>query len=125
MHVMIILMLLPLLALPVFWFLPLNWSIPIYVVCVLVSASMFWLMRRSKMRPAVTGAESLVRKEAEVVSKSALGKRLYMVRAGGELWTAQSRDIIHPGQTVTIVAVDGNRLTVERKEVTHKAGDKR
>jgi membrane protein implicated in regulation of membrane protease activity len=112
---MLILMLLPLLALPVFWFLPLIWSIPIYIVCVLISASMFWLMRRSMSRQPVTGAESLVRKEAEVVSKSAAGKRLYMVRVAGELWTAQSRDIIQPGQTVTIVAVDGNRLTVERK----------
>jgi membrane protein implicated in regulation of membrane protease activity len=113
---MIILMVLPLLAIPVFWFLPLNWSIPIYIVCVLISASMFWLMRRSRRHPAVTGAESLVQKEAEVVSKSAAGKSLYMVRVAGELWTAQSRHTIKPGQTVTIVAVDGNRLTVEHKE---------
>lgn len=112
---MLILMLLPLLALPVFWFLPLSWAILIYVVCVLVSASMFWLMRRSKRRPAVTGAESLMQKEAEVVSKSTAGKHLYMVRVGGELWTAKSRDSVQPGETVTIVAVDGNRLTVERQ----------
>jgi membrane protein implicated in regulation of membrane protease activity len=116
MHAMIILMLLPLLALPVFWLLPLSWSIPIYIVCVLISAGTFWIMRRSKRRPPVTGAESLVQKEAEVISKSTAGKNLYMVRVNGELWTAQSRSIIHPGQTVTIMAVNGNRLTVERKQ---------
>jgi membrane protein implicated in regulation of membrane protease activity len=70
MIIMMIVMLLPLLAIPVFWFLPLGEAIRIYIVCCLLSGSMFWLMRRNRRRPVQVGSESLVGKEAEVISYS-------------------------------------------------------
>ena len=37
------------------------------------------------------------------------------VRAGGELWKATSTDLLAPGDTVTVAAVDGLLLKVKRK----------
>jgi len=39
-----------------------------------------------------------------------------MVRIEGELWSARSRDALEPGETVVIVAVEGNRLTVAHRD---------
>jgi membrane protein implicated in regulation of membrane protease activity len=116
MHIMLLLMLIPIAAIPVFFFLPLDVSIPIYLFCLLLSGSMFWLMRRSMRQPAVTGAEGLIGKDAEVVpSVNSSDRASYMVRVEGELWTARSRDALKPGETVVIIGFEKNKLTVKRK----------
>ena len=113
MHIMLLLMLLPIIAIPVFWLLPLGLAIPIYVFALLLSGAMFWLMRR----PAVTGEGSLIGKDADVVSQSSQGiSSRYIVRAEDRLWTAQSRDTLQPGETATIVAVEGNKLIINRRK---------
>jgi membrane protein implicated in regulation of membrane protease activity len=117
MHVMLLLMMLPIMAIPVFWFLPAAAAVPIYIFVVLLSGSMYWLMWRTMMQPAVSGAESLVGREVEVVSRSSENPAApYMVHVEGELWSARSRDALQPGETVVIVAAEGNRLTVARKD---------
>jgi membrane protein implicated in regulation of membrane protease activity len=116
MFVMFILMFLPLIALPIFWFLPLGQAIIIYLLSLLLSGWMFWLMRRNKKYHVVTGREGLIGQEAEVVSKSATkGKAEYTIRVEGELWNARSRDVLQPGETVTIISTEGNRLVVKHK----------
>jgi len=78
---------------------------------------MFRLMRRTMRRPVTTGVESLIGKDAEVTSRSSShGGTPYMVRIEGELWSARSRDSLQHGETVVIVAVKGNYLTVKRKD---------
>jgi len=117
MHVMLLLMALPVLAIPVFWFLPAVAAVPVYIFVVLLSGSMYWLMWRTMTQPAVTGTESLVGREAEVVSRSSESPSVpYTVRIEGELWSARSRDALQPGETVVIVAAEGNRLTVARRD---------
>jgi membrane protein implicated in regulation of membrane protease activity len=117
MHVMLLLMALPIAAIPIFWFLPAAAAVPVYIFVVLLSGAMFWLMWRTMKQPAVTGTESLVGRDVEVVSRSGSGRGTrYMVHVEGELWTARSRDALQPGETVVIVAAEGNYLTVARKD---------
>jgi len=116
MHIMVILMLLPIIALPVFWLLPLRSAIAIYVLSLLSSGWMFWLMRTNMKRPAVMGAESLIGKDADVASRSGQYGSSYQVRVRGELWSADSDEDLQPGETVVIVAVKGNKLIVRHKE---------
>lgn len=116
MILMFILMVLPIIVIPVFWLLPLGHAIPLYLVSVLLSASMFWLMHRNHKIPVTTGSEGLIDRDAEVISKSTLGVRtVYFVRTRGELWIARCDDIVEVGEIVRIVAIGGNTLTVKRK----------
>lgn len=67
-----------------------------------------------KKRPK-TGAESLIGAEAEVVSRLKPGDHAqYLVRSQGELWSAKSPNVLHPGETVSIGAIDGITLIVKR-----------
>jgi membrane protein implicated in regulation of membrane protease activity len=117
MIVMFILMALPLIALPVFWLLPLGQAILVYLLSLLLSAWMFWLMRRNKKYRVVTGREGLIGQEAEVVSTSIIGgKPAFTVSIEGELWTARSNDAIQPGEKVVITASEGNTLVIKRKD---------
>jgi len=115
MILMPILMFLPLLALPVFWLLPLKPAIIIYLCIVTLSAAMFRAMRKAKKLPPMTGAEYLVGKDAKVVSKSPPEHAApYLVRLDGELWSAESEDILRPGERVIIEAVKSNFLVVKK-----------
>jgi membrane protein implicated in regulation of membrane protease activity len=117
MIVMLILMLLPILAIPVFWFLPLGQAVIVYLLSLLLSGWMFWLMRRNKKYPVTTGREGLIGREAEAISTSTIGRKTaYTVRVEGELWTARSSDTLKQGETVIIIAVDGSILNVKRKK---------
>lgn len=117
MFIMFILMLLPLIAIPVFWYLPLVQAIPLYLICFLLSVWMFWLMRRNKRYRIVTGRKGLIGQEAEVVSKSTTGgKAEYTMHVEGELWNARSSDRLQPGEKTTIIGVEGNRLLVEAQD---------
>ena len=109
-------MMLPILAIPAFWLLPPGRAIPLYIVSVLLSAPMFWIMHLNHKMPVATGSESLIDRDAEVISKSTLGvMTVYFVRTRGELWIASCDEILEAGDTVRIVAVEGNTLTVKRR----------
>jgi membrane protein implicated in regulation of membrane protease activity len=55
----------------------------------------------------------LIGTEAKVVSSlKPVGEAQYLVRSVGELWGATSRDVLQPGDTVSIIAVEGIRLVV-------------
>jgi membrane protein implicated in regulation of membrane protease activity len=118
MPVMFLLMLLPIVALPVFWLLPLRWAIPIYIISILLSGLMFWVMQKTMKRPVLTGAESLIGKDAKVISRvgSAYGSPC-LVEVENVLWSASSHDDLQPGEMVVIVVVESNRLIVEHKKI--------
>jgi membrane protein implicated in regulation of membrane protease activity len=119
MIIMFILMFLPLIALPVFWFLPLGQAVFVYLISLLLSGWMFWLMRRNKKYRVVTGKEGLIGQEAEVVSKSTTttrGRTEYTIHVEGELWTARSYDGVGPGEKVIITAVEGSTPIIKHKD---------
>jgi membrane protein implicated in regulation of membrane protease activity len=123
MIVMMIVMFLPVLAIAVFWFLSPGAAIPIYLFCLLLSGSLYWLMHNNMKRPVTTGTESLIGKETMVISQSTSDEPTpYMVRMEGEIWCASSPDSLKTGDTVVIVAVKGNKLTIERKDKNMEEG---
>ena len=106
-------LLMPIIALPVFWLIPLNFAVPIYAVIALITGLVYWLITKSMMKPLSTGAESLIGINAEVISR--LGPNnytKYLVRSQGELWSADSPDVLRTGEMVRITAVHGIRLIV-------------
>ena len=64
------------------------------------------LLRWSRRRRALTGAEALIGRTAVVATPT-------QVRVVGELWQAHSERALVPGEEVTVRAVDGLTLRVE------------
>jgi len=105
----------PVLALPIFWLMPPNMAIPIYIIIALISGLLYWLIAKSMRKQPETGSESLIGAAGEVVSKlTPRDHAEYLVRSQGELWSANSPDILQAGETVSIATVDGIRLIVRR-----------
>jgi membrane-bound serine protease (ClpP class) len=76
----------------------------------LAIVAMAWLASGSLRRPVVTGLQTMVGKNAEVLEAfSGKGR----VRCGGEIWNAQSHSTVAAGQVVRITRVDGLTVWVE------------
>lgn len=112
-----LILLLPVLALPILWFLPLHYAISIYATIALISGVLYWLIVKAMRQPLTTGVDGLIGMEAEVLSQLAPGHSAqYLVRAGGETWTACSNNgVLEPGGTVIIRGLRGISLIVESK----------
>ncbi|MBU2536204.1 MAG: NfeD family protein [Chloroflexi bacterium] len=105
----------PVLALPIFWLMPLSSAIPTYMIIGMITALLYWLIAKAMGRQPETGSESLIGATAEVVSQFGPSNHAqYLVRSHGELWTASSPDAITTGETVSVTAVNGIRLVVRR-----------
>jgi membrane-bound serine protease (ClpP class) len=76
----------------------------------LVIVAMTWLASRSLHRPVVTGVQTMVGKNAEVL-EAFTGKG--RVRFGGEIWNALSSSSVRAGQIVRITRVDGLMVWIE------------
>lgn len=106
-----LLLLLPLLALPVFWVLPLSEAVPVYGVVSVTSAWIYYLAMRAMQRPVETGADALVHSTAEVVGREG---ETFRVRLHSEIWSAECPEQLQEGDHVEIISVDGLRLKVRR-----------
>jgi len=110
-----VILFLPVLALPIFWLVPLEVAVPVYLLITLFAIALYWLVARSMGRRPGAGRESLIGEEAKVVSTLSPGDHAqYLVRAQGELWSADSPDVLKIGELVNVTAVDGIRLLVRR-----------
>ena len=72
-----------------------------------VTESVF-LLRWSRRRRAVTGAEALIGQKAVVSTPT-------QVRVAGELWEAQSEQELVPGDEVEVTGLEGLTLRVSRR----------
>jgi membrane protein implicated in regulation of membrane protease activity len=110
-------LLLPLVGLPLFWLLPLEYALPINFVVWLATPFLYWMVSRAMRKPIQDGFQSLVGTEAEVISKDTRdrsSKYLVRITGEGELWSAYSTDILDIGDWVNVAAVRGISLVVER-----------
>lgn len=103
-------LMLPLLALPVFWMWPLAVSGPVYVVIAAVSAAIYWYAVVAMRRPVETGAEGMIGATGKVAE--ARGRDL-VVRMGGETWNARSAGTLREGDRVEVIAVERLVLVVK------------
>jgi len=85
---MLIVMLFPLLGLPLFWWLPLRVSLPVYVAGLAASALLHLAMRKASRLPVQTGAEGMIGRHAVVLAWAG-GEG--WVRCGVERWHAIGR----------------------------------
>jgi membrane protein implicated in regulation of membrane protease activity len=111
-----VILLMPVAALPVFWLLPARFSVPIYIVIVVISGLFYRAISRSMMKPVTTGAEAMIGGSAMVLQRTGKKGGHYLVRAGSELWTALGTDDLRPGDRVLITDMDGIRLVVAPPE---------
>lgn len=119
-----LILLLPVLAVPVFWLMPATQAIPLYLIIMVVSGLLYWYIARSLGKRPQTGRESLIGVAAEVVSKiGPAAHAQYLVRAQGELWSADSSHALRTGEKVRIAAVDGIRLVVRRDSPLDSTND--
>ena len=104
-------LLLPLLALPVFWIWPLSVSVPVYAVVVIVAALVYWYAVLAMRRPVETGAEGMIGQTGEVIEVHGTG---VVVRIGSEIWNARSPASLRKGDNVAVIAVERLVLMVKR-----------
>ncbi len=115
----------PLLGIPLFWLLPLRYSLSINVLLWIFTGILAYKIVRAMMMPPKDGFKSLIGTTAEVVSVVSPGSfTQYLVRAEGELWSARCRAALPPGATVNIKSVDGIKLIVEPARDTERSGVK-
>ena len=106
-----LILLLPILALPLFWLVPWVVSVPVYILILAISGGIYFFAIRAMRRPVVTGTQTLLRKLGKVVSKDSNGLQIC---TQGEIWSAESGDKLCPGERVEIIGVKGLRLKVRR-----------
>jgi membrane-bound serine protease (ClpP class) len=76
----------------------------------LAIVAMAWIASRSLRRPVVTGVQTMVGENAEVL-ETFIGKG--RVRYGGEIWNAVSSSAVGVGQIVRITQINGLTVWVE------------
>lgn len=106
-----LILLLPVVAISLFWFFPLSIAVPTYGVVLIVSGWVYFLAIRAMRRPVQTGVEALMHSIGEVLGKEG---SLFRVRVRSEVWNAESTDNLQPGDAVEVVSVDELRLKVRR-----------
>jgi membrane protein implicated in regulation of membrane protease activity len=108
-------LLMPVLAIALFWLTPLSVAAPLYGVILTVSVWVYYLMIRAMRQPVETGTEALIHSFGQVIGRD--GDR-FRVRAQGATWDAESIDELQVGDGIEIIAVDGLRLKVRRLKET-------
>jgi membrane protein implicated in regulation of membrane protease activity len=108
-------LLLPVLALPVFWLVPLSIAAPSYALVVVVSGWIYWLAIRAMRRPLKSGAETLIHTTGEVIGKA---DGMFQVRVGNEIWYAVCGEELQPGDHIEVTGFEAMRLKVCRVDGT-------
>jgi len=107
-------LLMPLFGLALFLVLPLPIALPAYLMVLVASVMLFYKVIQAMKQPAYVGRESLLGQEVEVVGATdALSRARYLVRHGGELWSALSEGQLNPGEKARIVSFEGAMPRVE------------
>ena len=118
-----VIIMLPILGIVVFFLLRPGVAIPVYLVLLLASGLAYWSLVRAMRRRPRTGREALMGATARVVSRVRPGSNAqYVVRTQGELWGADSPDILEAGELVTVTGIDGLKLRVQRITSSHQGG---
>jgi inner membrane protein len=106
-----LILLLPLIALPIFWLWPL--SLAVYALTLLISGSTYYYAMAAMRRDITAGRESLAQASGKVVSRD---RAKISVRVQGELWGARSDEDLSPGDPIEVIRVSGLTLQVRRRE---------
>ena len=101
-------------ALAVLLILDTPWNVIVSAACLVGFASevAFW-NRKVRGRKREVGAEALIHAEGTVVTPC---RPLGQVKVAGEIWEARCDEGADPGDTVSVVAIEGLTLTVRKAD---------
>lgn len=105
-----ILLAMPVLGLVLFPFLPLETALTLYLVVLVLSAGLYFLVFRAMRAKVVTGKEGMIGKTCRALT--ALGRE-GKVLCGNEVWFAESKVPVAVGQEVRVVGLRDLVLLVE------------
>ena len=107
-----LILLMPVIALPVFWVFPLLIAGPVYAFVLVLSLAFYILILRTMRKPVETGREGIM--HASGVVDRVAGDTL-SVRINGEHWKARCAcEQLAPGDPVEVVSIEGLTLGVIR-----------
>ena len=107
-----VLLLLPLFALPLLWFLPCAEGLILYAgVCVL-SAALYWLIFCTMHRRPMTGIEGMI---GEIGTVFGVGEGKAKIFYRGEIWDTVTKEQMFLGERVEIIGFDRMKLVVRRQ----------
>jgi membrane-bound serine protease (ClpP class) len=101
----------PLIALPLFWFLPITAAALIYAGIIALSAWLYVYVFKAWSQPVITGKEYSINSSGEVIDVK--GHRLH-VRVHSEIWSAESNDTLQPGDSIKVTGMESLTLKVEK-----------
>ncbi len=101
----------PVLALPLFWLLPLPLALPIYGVVVGLTALIAWPVVTAMRRPTVTGSEGMRGAKGETLTEL---NPHGLIRCQGEVWSATADEPLPAGQKIRVIALDRLSARVTR-----------
>lgn len=101
----------PVLALPLFWLLPMSLALPIYGAVLGATALVAWPVVVAWRRPQITGAEGMAGARGEALTEL---NPHGLIRCQGEVWSATADEPIPVGGRVRVVALDRLHARVSR-----------
>lgn len=101
----------PIMALPLFWFLPFSVALPIFGTVLVLTALIAWPAVAAMRQPQVTGSEGMIGARGEALTEL---NPHGLVRCQGEVWSATADELIPPGERVRVVAIDRLHARVAR-----------
>lgn len=113
-----LILMLPVVALPVFWFLPLAVAAPVYGAASTLAAVVYYFTWETGRRPVSIGRERLVGMTARVLET----EPALRVELDGETWRARSSETLAAGDVVHIDAVRDLTLHVRRAAAPRPVG---
>ncbi len=108
------LLILPLLALPIFWFVPLSVALPAYSIVAALSIMIYWYAIQAMKLPIQNGTEGLVGEIGEAIETR---NEILLVRIHNEIWQAVPlKDSLCVGDRLEVVSVERRMLRVKSLE---------
>jgi len=107
-----LLLLMPFVSLAVFWFLPFEEAMAIYLGILAVCAFLYWLIWKAFRSPVATGIEGMIGGVGEVIQ---IGRKSAKIFYKGELWDGESADPVSVGDSVEIARVERMTLIVRKR----------
>lgn len=106
-----LILLMPILAIPLFWFMPLSTAIVVYSLIFILSGWVYILAIQAMRCSVKTGSEEIIQSVGEVVEVKNHSVR---VKVHSELWNAESPDNLHVGDFIEVISIKGLTLNVKQ-----------
>jgi inner membrane protein len=108
-----VLLLLPFLALPVFFVWPASIAVPLYMVALLAGGVTYWYAFHAARVPKMNGAEGMLGARGRVVQCG--GEDNVTLFFHGELWSAEAiGEALAVGDEALVEGIEGLRLRVRK-----------